>query len=196
METNKSHSALNRWLKWPRLVSPECLLLLVALFSRLLPHAPNFTAVGAVALFAGYFFPRREQAIAVPLVAMILSDIVIGFHSSMPWVYAALALTALLGRRLQTAPNLQFSWGRLSLQSLVSAGLFFVVTNFGVWSMGGLYPRNLEGLLSCFVAAIPFFGNTLVSQIVFGGLLFGAHRALRKSGAATQSQATLFRPAP
>lgn len=186
--------SLKRWLALPRIVSPECLLLLLALFSRLFPHAPNFTALGAVALFSGYFFARRDQALAVPLIAMILSDLVIGFHGTLLWVYGAIALTALLGRNLKNSPTQHVSWTRLGGFSLVSAVLFFVVTNFGVWVSGTLYTRDLGGLSTCFVAAIPFFGNTLASQFVFGGLLFGVHRALRKSWTVSDAATTPFRP--
>ncbi len=187
--------ALKLWLKLPHLASPECLLLLLAVFSRLVPHVPNFTALGAVALFAGFFFPKRKHAVSVPLVAMILSDLVIGFHSTLPWVYGALILISILGRSLQSSSDRHFSWTRLGGFSLVSAVLFFVVTNFGVWSLGSLYPRDIAGLSSCFVAAIPFFGNTLASQFLFGGLLFGVHRALRKSQAASNPTAKPFQPA-
>ena len=187
--------ALKRWLKVPHLASPECLLLVLALFSRLLPHAPNFTALGAVALFSGFFFPKRTQAIAVPLIAMILSDLVIGFHGTLPWVYGALILVSILGRRLQDSPGPHFSWARVGGFSLLSATLFFVVTNFGVWTLGTLYPRDIAGLSSCFIAAIPFFGNTLGSQVIFGGLLFGVHRVLRKSRAASATTTRPFQPA-
>ena len=191
----KLSMALKRWLKLPHLASPECLMLVLALLSRLMPHAPNFTALGAVALFAGFFFPKREHAISVPLVAMILSDFVIGFHSTLPWVYGALILISILGRALQNSCGRHVSWTRLGGFSLVSAVLFFVVTNFGVWSLGTLYPRNIAGLANCFVAAIPFFGNTLASQFLFSGLLFGVHRSLRTSQAASAPTAKPFQPA-
>jgi hypothetical protein len=187
--------ALKRWLKVPHLASPECLLLVLAIFSRLIPHAPNFTALGAVALFSGFFFPKRTQALTVPLVAMILSDLVIGFHGTLLWVYGALILISILGRYLQDSPGRHFSWSRLGGFSMLSATLFFVVTNFGVWTLGTLYSRDLAGLSSCFVAAIPFFGNTLGSQMIFGVLLFGVHRILRKSRLMYESPAKPFQPA-
>jgi len=151
----------------------EILLVSAAVFSRLIPHAPNFTAIGAVALFAGYLFKTRREALAVALASMLISDFIIGFHSTIIWVYGAFALIALLGRTLT-----KFSWFKALGLNIGAAALFFVVTNFGVWVSTSLYPHTIEGLSLCFVAAIPFFGNTLSSQMIFGIVLFAAHQSL------------------
>jgi len=172
---------LSFWLSLPRILAPESVLLVLAVFSRLIPHAPNFTAVGAVALFAGYFFSSRRSAFTVSMTSMLLSDIVLGPHSTLVWVYAAFALTVLLGRRVTGAgrPG-AFSWTSAALANITAALVFFVVTNFGVWASTPLYPHTWSGLASCFVAAIPFFWNTVSSQIFFGSLLFGIHRLIRR----------------
>jgi len=151
----------------------DILLILAAIFSRLVSHAPNFTAIGAVALFAGYLFKTRREALFISFTAMLVSDIVIGFHSTLFWVYGAFALIALLGHGLT-----KFSWLKALGLSVASAVLFFIVTNFGVWASMSLYPKTAQGLGLCYVAAIPFFWNTLASQLIFGGLLFGLHQTV------------------
>lgn len=180
-ETARPH-AFAKWLQQPAKFSPECVLLVIAVLSRLIPHAPNFTAVGAVAVFAGYFFHRRREALVVSLGAMLISDVFAGFYSSAIWVYGAFALSVMLGRQLRGAgakPG-RFSWPSTAMVNVSAAVVFFVLSNFGVWASSGMYSLDWTGLVHCFTAAIPFFGNTLASQLIFGAALFAAHRALRK----------------
>lgn len=169
---------MKRWLSLRPLFSPEALLVLLAVASRLLPHAPNFTAVGAVALFAGFFFSRRREALAVPLAALVLSDLYLGFHPILLWVYAAFVLSVLLGRLVREEDG-GFKWLQALLGNVGAAFLFFFITNFGVWLGGELYPLTWPGLNDCFEAALPFFRATLASQLLFGAALFGAHRVLQ-----------------
>jgi hypothetical protein len=144
-------------------------LVAVAAFSRLIPHAPNFTPVAAIALFGGATFSDKRAAILVPLAALLLSDAVIGFYSGAYVVYAAFALIVCLGFTLCGKRSVL----RIGAASVTGALLFFAVTNFGVWAMGTLYPKTLAGLGACYVAGIPFFGNTLASDLLYCALLFG-----------------------
>ena len=155
--------------------------LLLAIFAaammRLVPHPPNFTPIGAMALFSGALIGRRWLAFAAPLGALVLSDLVLGFYPGVGFVYAATALAVLIGWALS---------GRRSAASVVgaalaSAVLFFVVTNFGMWLFSGFYPLTLAGLAACFVAAIPFFQNSLAGDLVFCGLLFGGWALAERS---------------
>jgi hypothetical protein len=137
--------------------------------ARLIPHPPNFSPIGALALFGGATFASKRAAFLVPLMAMCLSDLVLGFSSITPVVYGSFALISCLGlwvRRRQTV------W-QLAGASLVSAVLFFVLTNFGVWVLGDWYPKTLPGLAECYAAAIPFFRNTLWSDLFYSAVLFG-----------------------
>lgn len=148
-------------------------LIVVACAARLLPHPPNFSPVAAVALFAGAHLASRLWALAVPLSAMLLTDLILGFHATLPAVYLAVALSVLLGIGLRgrgAAP--------VALGCVAGAGLFFVMTNLAVWAFGGLYPLTGAGLAQCFVLALPFFQNTLLSTLLYGGVLFGAFRLL------------------
>ena len=184
MKTIKNYRST--WIQKSRIFSPESLLLVLAIFSRLTPHTPNFTALGAVAIFSGYFFKSRREAFAVALTALLISDGVLGFYPGVLWVYGAFVATILVGRALAVSPK--FSWTKTTAANLVAALIFFVVSNFGVWMSAGLYPRTVEGLATCYVAALPFFGNTLASQFLFGTALFLTHRALQRRRASTHLQ--------
>src|SRR5213593_4904638 len=129
--------------------------ILLAAASRLLPHPPNVAPVAAMALFAGAQFSHLAAACAVPLAAMVLSDVLLGFHSTMPFVYGSFLLIVLVGtqvrRRKTSLP--------VVMATLASSVLFFVITNFGVWVTGTLYPKTWAGLTTAYVAALPFFRN-------------------------------------
>lgn len=157
--------------------------LLIALVTacRLLPHEWNLVAVGGVALYAGARLPRR-WAWAVPVAAMVLSDLVIDWgHADRPALsvsrltiygtFAAIAVLGLLARRAKgwSAPI------SLAALSLAGSALFFVTTNFAEWLAGPLplYPRTWDGLIACYTAAIPFFGKTVAADLIGTALLFG-----------------------
>jgi len=138
--------------------------------ARLLPHAPNFTPVAASALFAGTILRSRALALTVPLAAMLLGDLMLGGYDwrVMGVVYASLALPAVLGRlgrgrQLMLAPIV-----------LSSSLIFFATTNLAVWAFSGMYPGDLEGLVRCYIAALPFLQNTVLGDIAWSVALFGA----------------------
>ena len=149
----------------------------VAAALRLVPHPPNFTPIGAMALFSGAYLTRRGLAFAVPLAAMLLSDAVLGFHSGMPFVYGSVALITFIG----SLGLKRVSSFRVVGAALVSSVLFFVVTNFGTWAVSGMYPLTLAGLAACYVAAIPFFQNTVVGDLFYSAVLFGGFALLERA---------------
>jgi hypothetical protein len=144
---------------------------------RLLPHPPNMTPIAAMALFGGVYFTNRKIAFLVPLAAMYLSDLALGFfvydfgwfHPFMPFVYASFAVTVCLGLLIRRRLTLLTVGGA----ALTSSVLFFIVTNFGVWLVDNLYLKTIAGLLSCYVAGIPFFRNTLMGNAFYTLVLFG-----------------------
>ena len=140
-----------------------------AALMRLLPHPPNFTPVAAMALFGGAHFASRRMAVALPLLAMLLSDLVLGLHGTVLYVYASMALIAGLGMLLRRRPTVLGVAGA----ALTGSVLFFVVTNFGVWMQGVVYPLTLAGLGTAYLAAVPFFANTLVGDGFYTAVLFG-----------------------
>lgn len=147
------------------------ILLVVGVVSRLIAHAPNFTPVIALALFGGVYL-KKQQAVWMPLALMAASDIVLGLHGLIFVTWGSLWAVSMLGRWQRE--NRQMT--HMLAMSVVSAVSFFVVTNLGAWAM--MYPHTLDGLLECYVMAIPFFRNSLVSTVVYSGVLFGAYELL------------------
>lgn len=151
-------------------------LILLAAFSRLLPHPPNFAPVTALALFGGVYLDRK-QTFLIPMVAMLLSDFFLGFHSGMPFVYGSFILMGFIGLWLRSHKGLAAAAGA----TLAGSVLFFVITNFGVWLIQeATYPHSFAGLVECYAAAIPFFRNTLLGDIGYVGVLFGAYELARR----------------
>lgn len=148
----------------------------VAALSRLIPHPPNFTPVAAMALFAGAVVADRRLAFIIPLAALLLSDLIIGFHSTMLFVYLSVALMTVLGFALQKRRSIAY----VLSGAVAGSVLFFALTNFGVWLVGGGYENTFAGLVSCYIAAIPFFHNTLLSTLLYTGLLFAADYLSRR----------------
>jgi len=146
--------------------------ILLAAALRLVPHPPNFAPIGAMALFSGAYLGRRTLAFVAPLAAMLLSDTVLGFHSGMIFVYASVALITILGAMTLR----KRSPVRIGLAAVAGSVLFFAVSNFGVWALGDMYPHNIAGLVACYVAAIPYFQNTLAGDLFYATLLFGGFR--------------------
>jgi hypothetical protein len=153
------------------------LLIVVAVASRLLPHPPNFAPIAAVVLFAGAMSGRRVGWL-VPFVALLASDSVLGFYRpvGMLWNYLAFAACLLLGSGWLRSSR---SLGRIAGAVLSSSVAFFVLSNFGMWA-SGYYPRTWAGLVECYVAAVPFFRNTLASDVLYTAALFGGHALLAR----------------
>ncbi len=143
---------------------------------RLVPHPPNFTPIGAMALFSGAYLGRRWLAFAAPLGALLLSDLVLGFYHGQATVYFSVALIAMIGM----AALERRSALRVGLAAIASSILFFVITNFGMWLFSGFYPRTMAGLEACYIAAIPFFQNTVAGDLFYATLLFGGFAALEQ----------------
>jgi hypothetical protein len=135
--------------------------------TRLVPHLPNFTPILALAIFGGAYLPNRIIALSIPILAMFLSDLIIGFHSQIYAVYVTIIVLSLLGNTIKTK-NIK----NLAITGFAGSLIFFVITNFSVWLSGGLYPLTINGLLECYIMAIPFFHNTLISTLLFLGILF------------------------
>jgi hypothetical protein len=154
-------------------MKPRALLLIGMILGaatlRLIPHPSNFTPIAALALFAGAHFDDKRWAVIVPLAAMLLSDLVLGFHGQMPVTYGAFMVIVGLGFLLREKKTAL----RVTGASLAAAIFFFIVSNFGVWASDGLYPLTLSGLVTCYVAAIPFFQNMLGATLFYSTVLFG-----------------------
>lgn len=145
--------------------------------ARLIPHPPNFTPIAAMALFAGAYAPSLWQALLVPVGAMGLSDLIIGWHPLAPVVYLSFVLIVGIGRLLRQDKTLARIVGAVGAGSLG----FFLITNFAVWALGSMYPKSIDGLVQAYIAGIPFFRNTVLGDAVYSGMLFGGFALLERS---------------
>lgn len=164
----------------PRLAFATTAIIAAAL-TRFLPHPPNFTAIGGMALFAGACIPNRWLSLVVPMLAMVATDAVIGFHNTAWAVYLAFGLITMIGWTMQKRQSILGFVGT----SLAASVLFFFVTNAAMWVVGlfapatSFYPTSLTGLGEAITSGIPFFSNTIIGQFVYGGLLFGLFQAAK-----------------
>ncbi|MDQ3112260.1 MAG: hypothetical protein M3R17_20435 [Bacteroidota bacterium] len=158
----------------PRLIFIT-LAVVAAALTRFLPHPPNFTAIGGIALFAGAFIPNRVLSLLIPMAVMVITDAVIGFHNTMWAVYLSFALITTLGWLMQERK----SAAGFVATSFIASVLFFFITNAAMWIVGfwesaPLYSRNAAGLGEAIALGLPFYSwNFLISQFVYGGILFG-----------------------
>ncbi len=149
-------------------------LILLMVFSRLIPHPPNFTPIIATGILCGYFFKDLKLSLIILLLSMLISDLLIGFYSNMLFVYSSLFLITLFAFKMNNKINIK----NLFLFGFAGSFLFYLISNFGVWIFGSLYPKNIGGLIECYFMAIPFFKNTLISTTVFIYLVFILKKAI------------------
>ena len=126
-------------------------MVMLAVATRLLPHPPNVAPIAGIALFAGHRFGDKRLAFVIPILCMFLSDLFLGFHSTLPFVYIAFIGISFLGVYSKKIHNSTI---------LTSSTIFFIITNFGVWLLG--YPNTIAGFISCYTLALPFFINTIL----------------------------------
>jgi len=162
-------------------------MLVIGIGSRLVPHYPNFTAVGAVSLFAAAFGGRRSVAIIIPYLVMLLSDLILnnivyaraypadyaGFiflYRGALWSYAAFGLIVMFGYAL-FKKGVDFT--KVIFGGLGASLIFFLLSNFGVWAATGAYPISFAGLMSCYIAGLPFLLNQVLGDLFYSLILFG-----------------------
>ncbi len=152
----------------------EIFMIISGVVARLLPHAPNFTPIAAIALFGGVYL-NKKYALILPLVAMFIADLFIGFHETMFAVYGAFLLTGCIGLWLRNHK----SFKNVLAASLGSSILFFLITNFGFWLTYSLYPKTFAGQIEAYTMALPFFRNTLAGDLFFVGVFFGSYELVK-----------------
>jgi hypothetical protein len=148
------------------------LLFLAAILSRWAPHAWSFTVVGGVFLFSGAYFKDKKISVLLMLSSMLVSDYIIGFHDQMILVYACYLGYVLLGALLKPKSSRLKVFGYAFLASL----LFYLVSNFGVWREGVLYPLNFKGLIECYIMGIPFFWRQMGGDVGSALVIFEVAR--------------------
>lgn len=152
-------------------------LILIAATGRLLHHEANFTPVMAIAFFAAFYFRNRYAAILAVILAMLISDLAIGFDSVAMrlTVYGSLLVPVLFGRILRSKSTESFQSVYALGFTLTGSIVFYLTTNFVVWLTSGMYTMNLTGLVLCYINAIPFFKTSLAGDLFYTGLLFSIY---------------------
>lgn len=143
--------------------------IVIGIFSRLIPHIPNFAPITATALFGGMYL-NKKFALIVPIFIMIISDFLLSpknmLHSTTLFVWGSFLISSLIGLWLRSHKKPLYI-----IVGIFSASLqFFLITNFGVWATTNMYPHTLEGLIECYVMGIPFYRNTLMGDLFYTGL--------------------------
>ncbi|MFA5195378.1 MAG: DUF6580 family putative transport protein, partial [Bacteroidales bacterium] len=177
LEVNLNNTNMDK-----KVFSPRLWFVITVVFAgaamRLIPHWPNFTPVAAIALFGGAYLGKKYLAFLLPLAAMFISDIILGFHSTMPAVYISFVITVALGLLIARNPKIFNIFGA----SIASTVLFFLITNFAAWLGNPLYPQNFAGLIESYIAGLVFFNNgtfgisffmnSLLGDLFYNGLFF------------------------
>lgn len=135
--------------------------------SRYIPHPPNFTSLIALSLYVPAFFGIRY--LPVVAISFAVTDLFVGFHNTLFFTWGSVIAIGLISKFFADTIKLRL------IGSLLGACLFFVITNFGVWSLG-VYGYTLDGFLLCFTLAIPFFSYTLISTLLFAAIFEGIYR--------------------
>ena len=165
-------------------------LILLAAFSRIIPHPLNFSPLGAIGLFGAAYFSQKWQALLIPIAATWLSDLFINnviygqyypsftwFSSGFYWQYGTYLLITVVGfflfKNKVTLP-------RILTGSLLSTAFFFGITNFACWPGSTMYSQDANGLMACYVAGVPFLQGTLLGDLFYSGVLFGAFALLQQ----------------
>jgi hypothetical protein len=170
-------------------VMPAYLLLIVAILSRIVPHAGwwNFTAVGGALL---YFGARRSwREMLGPLAALMATDYfltVFTYHYPFRWqayvtTWVWYLAVMVLGQILLHSRT---TFLRVAMGVVLGPTSFWLISNYAVWSAGDMYPHTMSGVVACYVAALPFYRNDLISTGIVAGLAFGVPVMVRRMSGA------------
>lgn len=152
-------------------------IIVLSVFSRIIPHPPNFTSIIAVALFSGLYLDNKALAIAIPIITMFLSDLIIGFHDLITFVYLSFAIIVVLGFAIRRKKSIR----NIIAANITAALLFYLLTNLGVWYLGSLYPKSLDGLYLSYFAALPFLTNSILSSLFYSMVIFGGFELAKRN---------------
>jgi len=165
------------------------MIIFAAAFSRIIPHIPNFSPLGAIGLFGAAYFSKKWHAFLIPILATWISDLFINnviygqyyskfvwFYEGFYWQYGSYLLITFLGMIIFQKIN----FFRVFLGAWVSSALFFLISNFGCWIGSDFYPQNFEGLMICYAAGLPFLKGTLMGDLFYTVVLFGTFELAQK----------------
>ncbi len=175
MNRNKQLTTNNKQIVSGNIAIIAVLLILLGVSSRIFPHPANFAPIAAIALFGGLYLSKR-MAFILPMAAMFVSDIFIGFYSwkMMIAVYVSFLFVVGIGMIVKQHKTL----GTVLTGTLLGSVLFFLITNGAVWAFGTMYPHSFAGLMQSYLMGIPFFKNTLLGDLFYTGVLVGSMEAM------------------
>ena len=164
------------------------LFILIGSISRIIPHAPNVTPIGAICIFGASHFTKKSYAFFVPLIIIFLSDLFINniyyssgdfilFYNGVQWQYLSYVLIIIFSSFF-LRPNLSFL--KVGLTAISSSLIFFIISNFGVWVSSGIYQLNFIGFILCYFNALPFYFNNLLSFVFYSYVLVGTFYLFQK----------------
>ena len=130
--------------------------------SRFIPHPPNFTSLLALSFYIPALLGARYLPILI--ISFAITDFFIGFHSTTFFTWGSVVFIGLLSKYFVN--NLM---SRMS-GALIGACLFYLITNFGVWSLGS-YGYTSQGFINCYTLALPFFSYSLISTFIFSAVI-------------------------
>ena len=155
---------------------------LLGVFTRVIPHPPNMTAIGAIALFSGTFLYDKRLAFILPTTILLISDFLLG-HQPILSVYVSFLIIVSLGFILSK----KHTTISIINMSLLASLIFFILTNFSVFISSALYPKTVIGLIECYTLAIPFFLNTLIGNVVYSLIMFYSFKFVQNSSLLQQN---------
>ena len=151
------------------------LLIIFAVSMRLLPHPANFAPITAISIFAGVYL-NKKLAFTILLASLLISDLFLGFYGlEMLLVYGSFILVILIGEKIKKHKNIL----TIFLGAIAGSILFYLITNFGVWALTSMYPKDFSGLLQSYIAAIPFYRNSLLGDLFYTGIFFGGYELIK-----------------
>ncbi|PJZ54417.1 DUF6580 family putative transport protein [Leptospira adleri] len=174
---NQINLVLQKWKNaFNRNEGVSTLAVILAGISRFLPHPSNFTSVGAMTVYSGARV-QGWKSFLFPMFILLTTDYILSrihgfemFYEGFFLVYLSLLINVLLGKFfLKDQKKLMFVSG----VALLASVQFFLLSNFSVWAFSSLYPRTWEGLLTCYLVAIPYFAGTLLGDLLYTSALFG-----------------------
>lgn len=164
-------------------------MILLAAFSRCIPHMPNFSPLGAMSLFGAAYFTKKWQAFLVPIAATFLSNLYINnviYAANYPhfiwiskqfyWVYGSYILITIAGFLILK----KITVSGVLFASLASTAIFFLITNFACWPGNSLYSQDISGLFQSYAAGLPFLKGTLLGDLFYSTVMFGSYALLEK----------------
>ena len=144
-------------------------IIILAVLSRLVPHPPNFAPITGISLFSSKKINNKLFGVFLPIIPLFISDLFIGISFINIFVYLSFIIIHFLG---SISPKIE------AKTVLLSSVIFFILTNLGVWYLG--YPKNIQGLITCFTLAVPFFVNTILGDLFYSFILFRSYKAAEK----------------